>query len=50
MSAEIYLISKMEEEGRLTSAQAKELKVVSMSNDIFSFFDRSGEITKNIYY
>ena len=50
MSVEIYLISKMEKEGRLTSDQAKELTAVSVNNDIFSFFDRSGEVTKNIYY
>ena len=36
MSAEIYLISKMEKDGRITSDQADELMKIAVDNEFYN--------------
>lgn len=49
MSAEIYLISRMEKDGRITSQQADELVQIASENEFACHAGKCGSYTKVIY-
>lgn len=50
MSAEIYLISRMEKDGRITSQQANELVQIASANEFECYAGKCGASTKIISY